>query len=154
MTATTATTRAELLRFMRAERHATVSSVSPTGAPQAATVGVVVSEDFEIFFDTLDATRKAVNLRARPRAAFVLGSTAADAKATVQVEGVTDEPRGTDLERLKELYFERFLDGPTRQAWKGLIYMRVRPSWLRLSDFSTDPPRIVELDATALDALR
>ena len=148
------TTRAELLRLMRAERHATVASVSAAGVAQAAVVGVVVSEDFEIFFDTLDATRKAVNLRARPRAAFVLGSTAADAKATVQVEGVTDEPRGTDLERLKELYFERFLDGPTRQAWKGLIYMRVRPSWLRLSDFSTDPPRIVELDATALEALK
>ena len=148
------TTRAELLRLMRAERHATVASVSAAGVAQAAVVGVVVSEDFEIFFDTLDATRKAVNLRARPRAAFVLGSTAADAKATVQVEGVTDEPRGTDLERLKELYFERFLDGPTRQAWKGLIYMRVRPTWLRMSDYATDPPRIVELDAAALDALK
>ena len=148
------TTRAELLRLMRAERHATVASVSAAGVAQAAVVGVVVSEDFEIFFDTLDATRKAVNLRARPRAAFVLGSTAADAKATVQVEGVTDEPRGTDLERLKELYFERFLDGPTRQAWKGLIYVRVRPTWLRMSDYATDPPRIVELDAAALDALK
>ena len=147
-------TRAELLRFMRAERHAAVASVSATGAPQAAVVGVVVSEDFEIFFDTLDTTRKAVNLRERPRAAVVLGSTAADAQVTVQLEGVADEPRGTDLERLKELYFERFHDGPTRQAWKGLIYVRIRPTWLRLSDFSTDPPRIVELDATALDALR
>jgi Pyridoxamine 5'-phosphate oxidase len=147
-------TRAELLRFMRAERHATVASVSATGAAQAAVVGVVVSDDFEIFFDTLDTTRKAVNLRARPRAAVVLGSVAADAKVTVQVEGAADEPRGTDLERLKELYFERFLDGPTRQAWRGLIYVRVRPTWLRLSDYAQDPPRIVELDARALDALK
>ncbi len=147
-------TRAELLRFMRAERHATVASVSATGAAQAAVVGVVVSDDFEIFFDTLDTTRKAVNLRARPRAAVVLGSVAADAKVTVQVEGAADEPRGIDLERLKELYFERFLDGPTRQAWRGLIYVRVRPTWLRLSDYSQDPPRILELDARALDALK
>jgi Pyridoxamine 5'-phosphate oxidase len=147
-------TRAELLRFMRAERHATVASVSVTGAAQAAIVGVVVSDDFEIFFDTLDNTRKALNLRARPRAAVVLGSVAADAKFTVQVEGAADEPRGTDLERLKELYFERFLDGPTRQAWRGLIYVRVRPTWLRLGDHAQDPPRVVELDATALDALK
>jgi hypothetical protein len=147
-------TRAELLRLMRAERHATVASVSAAGEAQAAVVGVVVSEDFEIFFDTLDTTHKAVNLRARPRAAVVLGSTAADAQVTVQVEGAADEPRGTDLERLKELYFERFLDGPTRQAWKGLIYVRVRPTWLRMSDYATDPPRIVELDAAALDALK
>ena len=147
-------TRPELLRLMRAERHATVSSVSATGEPQAALVGVVVSEDLEIFFDTLETTRKAGNLRARPRAAVVLGSTAADAQVTVQVEGAADEPRGTDLERLKELYFERFLDGPTRQAWKGLIYVRIRPTWLRLSDYAQDPPRIVELDARALEALK
>jgi hypothetical protein len=139
---------------MRAERHASVASVSATGAPQAAVVGVVVSDDFEIFFDTLDTTRKAINLRARPRAAVVLGSVAAGAQVTVQVEGAADEPRGTDLERLKELYFERFLDGPTRQAWKGLIYVRVRPTWLRFSDYSADPPRIVELDATTLETLR
>jgi general stress protein 26 len=147
-------TRAELLRLMRAERHATVASVSSTGAPQAAVVGVVVSDDLEIFFDTIDSTHKAVNLRARPRAAVVLGSVAPDAKVTVQVEGAADEPRGTDLERLKELYFERFLDGPTRQAWKGLIYVRVRPAWIRMSDYSADPPRIVDLDAIALDALK
>jgi general stress protein 26 len=147
-------TRAELLRLMRAERHATVASLSSTGGPQAAVVGVVVSDDLEIFFDTLDTTRKAVNLRARPRAAVVLGSVAPDAKVTVQVEGAADEPRGTDLERLKELYFERFLDGPTRQAWKGLIYMRIRPTWIRMSDYGGSEPRIVELDARALEALR
>jgi pyridoxamine 5'-phosphate oxidase-like protein len=147
-------TRAELLRAMRADRHATVASVAADGAPQAALVGVVVSDDVEIFFDTLDVTRKAMNLRARPRAALVLGSVAADAKVTVQLEGLADEPRGTDLERLKELYFERFLDGPTRQASKGLVYVRVRPTWLRLSDYGAEPPRIVELDATALERLR
>ena len=147
-------TRAELLRHMRAERHATIASVAATGAAQAAVVGVVVSDDLEIFFDTIDTTRKAVNLRARPRAAVVLGSVAPDAKVTVQLEGAADEPRGTDLERLKELYFERFLDGPTRQAWKGLIYVRVRPTWIRMSDYSADPPRIVELDAMALEALK
>jgi hypothetical protein len=147
-------TRAELLRLMRAERHATVASVSATGTAQAALVGVVVSDDLEIFFDTLDTSRKAVNLRARPHAAVVLGSVASDAKVTVQVEGAADEPRGTDLERLKELYFDRFHDGPTRQAWKGLIYVRIRPTWIRMSDYAGPEPRIVELDARALEALR
>jgi len=147
-------TRAELLRALRAERHAVVASVSADGAPQAAVVGVVVSDDLEIFFDTLDVTRKAVNLRARPRAAVVIGSVAAGAQVTVQIEGIADEPRDTDLERLKTLYFERFLDGPTRQAWTGLVYVRVRPTWLRFSDYAASPPQIVELDATALERLR
>jgi hypothetical protein len=147
-------TRAELLRALRSERHATVASVSEAGAPQAALVGVVVSDDFEVFFDTLETTRKAMNFRARPRAAVVLGSVAADAKLTAQVEGVADEPRDTDLERLKALYFERFIDGPARQAWKGLVYVRVRPTWLRISDYAQDPPRILEWDASQLDTLK
>jgi hypothetical protein len=147
-------TRAELLRALRAERHATVASVSAEGAPRAAVVGVVVADDFEIFFDTLDVTHKATNLRARPRAAVVLGSVTADAQVTIQIEGRADEPRGADLERLKALSFERLLDGPTRQAWKGLVYMRVRPTWLRFSDYAARPPRIVELDATALERLK
>jgi Pyridoxamine 5'-phosphate oxidase len=146
-------TRAALLAFLRAERHAAVASVAADGAPQAAVVGVVVSDDFEVFFDTLERTRKAVNLRARGRSALVLGGFEPTAQRTVQLEGVADEPRGTELERLKALYFERFLDGPTRQAWPGLIYVRVRPTWLRYTDFREDPPLVVELDAAALDRL-
>ena len=146
-------TRAELLRALRAERHAIVASVSADGGPQAAVVGVVVSDELEIFFDTLDVTHKAVNLRARPRAAVVIGSVAAGAQVTVQIEGVADEPRGADLERLKALYFERFMDGPARQAWRGIIYVRLRLTWVRFSDYGANPPRIVELDAAALEGL-
>jgi len=138
---------------MRGERHAAIASVGADGGPQAAVVGVVVSHDFEIFFDTLASTRKAANLRARGRAAVVVGGFEAAAARTVQLEGLADEPRGTDLERLKQLYFDRFVDGPTRQASTGLIYMRVRPSWLRYSDFRAEPPSVVELDALGLDRL-
>ena len=85
--------------------------MSGAGTPQAALVGVVVSDAFEIFFDTLEVTRKAANLRARPHAALVLGRVDADAQVTIQVEGVADEPGGAELARLKALYFERFVDG-------------------------------------------
>ncbi|HEV3030348.1 MAG TPA: pyridoxamine 5'-phosphate oxidase family protein [Polyangia bacterium] len=146
-------TRAELLRAMRTERHATVASVSDAGTPQAALVGIVVSDAFEIFFDTLELTHKAANLRARPHAALVLGSVDAGAQVTIQVEGVADEPRGADLERLKALYFERFVDGPGRQSWAGLIYVRVRPTWLRFTDYTPDPPHLVELDTAGLERL-
>ena len=52
-----------LLTFMRQEPYAVQASVSALGAPQAAIVGVVVSANFEVFFDTLASSRKAVNLR-------------------------------------------------------------------------------------------
>jgi hypothetical protein len=147
-------TRAELLQFMKLQRHAVIASAGPEGAPQAAVVGIVVTDEFEVFFDTLDSTRKAQNLRARERVAFVVGGLEADANRTVQLEGVADEPTDVELDELKHLYFERFIDGPQRQAWKGLIYVRVKPTWLRYSDFRVDPPVIVELDAEGLERLR
>ena len=58
--------------------------------------------------------------------------------------------RPESLERLTALYLERFPDGRERQSWPGLIYLRARPTWLRYSDFSHDPPEIVELDAMQL----
>jgi hypothetical protein len=147
-------TRAELLSFMRRHPHSVQATVGADGAPQAAVVGIIVTDDFEVFFDTIETTRKAVNLRARDRVAFVLGGPEPGAAETVQLVGAADEPTDVDLEELKQLYFARFPDGVARQAWRGLTYVRVRPTWLRYSDFRVDPPRIVEWDATALARLK
>lgn len=137
-------TRAEVLAFIRCHSLAVQASVSATGAPQAAVVGFIVTDDFEVVFDTVDTTRKVTNLRRHPRCALVIGGIVNGDERTVQVEGLTDEPTGTDLERLKELYFVRFPDGRDRQHWPGLTYIRVRPQWLRFSDFNQSPPVIVE----------
>jgi general stress protein 26 len=145
-----AITLTDLLAFMRQERYAVQGSVSESGAPQAATVGIVVSDRFEVFFDTLASSRKAANYRRHPVSALVIGPTAAGSERTVQVEGTTDEPKGADLARLLELYFARFPDGRERQAWPGISYLRVTPTWIRYSDFSVDPPEIVELRASDL----
>ncbi|HET9358168.1 MAG TPA: pyridoxamine 5'-phosphate oxidase family protein [Vicinamibacterales bacterium] len=145
-------TRNELLAFMRSERYAVQASVSARGRPQAAVVGIAVSDAFEIVFDTLDSTRKAVNLRANPGVAFVIGGTGEGDERTVQYEGTADVPEGAERERLQRLYFDRFPDGKDRQAWPGLIYVRVKPSWIRYSNFNVQPPQIVEFDLSTLNA--
>jgi len=137
-------TRPEILEFVRSHSLAVQASVSPRGAPQAAVVGFIVTDHFEIVFDSVDTARKVVNLRRNAACAFVIGGMLNGDERTVQCEGITDEPAGADLERLKELYFVRFPDGRDRQHWPGLIYLRVRPRWLRFSDFNQSPPAIVE----------
>jgi general stress protein 26 len=137
--------RARLLAFVRAHRLAIQCTVAPNGVPQAAVVGFAVTDQLEIVFDTLASTRKAENLRANPRMAFVIGGLKAGDERTLQLEGVADEPTGAELERLKRVYYDVFPDGPSRLSWPGLIYVRVRPTWLRFSDYNTDPPEIVEL---------
>jgi general stress protein 26 len=138
--------RNELVQFMRGHRMAVQASVSPSGTPQAAVVGIVVTDDLHVFFDTLGASRKAQNLRCNPKIAFVIGGPASGEERTVQYEGTADEPTGEALERLKDSYFSRFPDGRERQSWPGLIYVRVRPTWIRYSDYSRTPPEIIEFD--------
>ena len=122
----------------------------PNGAPQSAVVGIAVSDDFEIVFDTLATSRKSQNLRRRSAVALVIGSLEGNDERTVQYEGLADEPTGPELARLIALYLRVFPDGRERQKWPGLTYIRVIPKWLRYSDYNIDPPDIVELDAEAL----
>ncbi len=147
-------TRTALLAFLRSHRYGVQSSTHPTGAPQSAVVGIAVSDDFEIVFDTIEDSRKARNLRRCAEIAFVLGGLAPNDERTVQYEGLADEPRGAERARLTDLYFAVFPDGRERQAWPGLIYIRAAPRWLRFSDYNQNPPQIVEFDQAALRKLK
>ena len=117
-------------------------------------VGIAVSNDFEIVFDTIDTSRKAQNLRQRAAISFVLGGLTLNDERTVQYEGVADEPNGAERARLTELYYAVFPDGRERQKWPGLIYIRARPTWLRYSDYNQNPPQIMEFDQAALGDLK
>lgn len=139
----------DVLTFLRGHRLAVQASVSPAGAPQAAVVGYGVSDRLEIVFDTVDATRKAQNLRRNSRIAFAIGGLTAGEERTVQLEGVADEPAGVELEALKQVYYAAYPDGPTRLSWPGLIYIRVRPTWIRDSDYNARPPEIIEFREAA-----
>jgi len=140
----------ELLEFLRTQRLAVQASVAMSGMPQAAVVGIAVSDRFEIVFDTVAFSRKAANLRSHPKAALVIGGLTPDDERTVQLEGLADEPAGEDLERLKRVYYDVHPDGPSRLSWPGLIYVRVRPTWVRFSDYNQGPPLIVEFTGEQL----
>jgi len=143
----------ELLRFLRSHRVAVEASVSQGGAAQAAVVGFAITNRFEIVFDTVDSTRKAGNLRRNPNLAFVIGGLLPGDERTVQYEGIADEPSGDELDRLKQVYYETYPDGPSRLRWPGLMYVRVRPTWVRYSDYNVDPPLIVEFTSEQLLAV-
>lgn len=139
-----------LLEFLRFHRLAVQASVSAESAPQAALIGFAVSDRFEIVFDTLESTRKARNLRHNAAIALVIGGWSGGDERTVQYEGVADEPRGEELERLKRVYYSAYPDGPGRLSWPGLVYVRVRPTWIRYSDYTRDPAQVVEFRAEDL----
>lgn len=118
------------------------------GRPQAAVVGIATSDDLEIIFDAIAWSRKCENLRRDPRIALVIGW---DREITLQVDGVADFPEGDDLHRVRACYFQAYPDGRERLSWPGITHVRVRPTWLRYSDFAQRPPFIIEMKAEDLE---
>ncbi len=128
----------DLLQFLRAQKWAVQASTTLVDHhPQAAVIGVAITGHLEIIFDTMGDTRKAVNLRANPKIALVIGW---DQEQTVQIDGIADEPQGEALARLKKAYFERFPEGRERESWENIAYFRVHPTWIRYSDFRGATP--------------
>ncbi|SRR5712671_4207306 len=132
----------DLHAFIGRHKLAVLATATADGAPQAALVGIAVTPDLEIVFDTLRTTRKARNLQENSSAALVIGCTE---EITCQYEGVATELSGDDLAKYKRTYFTAFPDGPTRESWPGITYYVVRPRWIRFSDYTQSPPRIEEV---------
>lgn len=143
-------TTGELLAFMRTHRVAVQASLTQTTVPQAAVVGIAITDRFEVVFDTLGSSRKARNLRANPSIALVMGGLIPGDERTIQYEGVADEPDGAERARLTDTYYAVYPDGRARLSWPDLTYFRVRPHWIRYSDFGQTTPLVVEFTAAQL----
>ena len=126
--------REEIFEFIRKRTLAVISSIGPEGEPQSALVGIAVSPELQIVFDTVKTSRKYPNLKADSRIAIVIGW---EGEQTVQYEGLAVEPEGEELARAKQIYFAAWPSGVERQQWPGIAYFLVSPRWLRYSDFDT-----------------
>jgi hypothetical protein len=134
--------RIALHSFMVRHRYGVVSSISGDGTPQSALVGIAISPDLEIIFDTVKSSRKYPNLIARPNCSFVVGWAG---EQTVQFEGIASEPNGPDLKRYQEIYFAVWPEGRAHLNWPDIAYFVVRPRWIRYSDYDQTPPVIEEV---------
>ena len=130
----------ELVELLRRFRLGVVATVAGNGEPQAATVGIAVGDALELVFDTLSTTRKFANLVREPRVAVVMG----EGELTVQIEGRADVPVGDERKRVQDIYFATWPDGRERAAWPNIAWVRIRPTWVRVSDFAANPPAIRE----------
>jgi uncharacterized pyridoxamine 5'-phosphate oxidase family protein len=133
-------TRGTLYDFMRQYKLAVVSTVSADDKPESALIGIGVSAELEIVFDTLKTTRKYENILHNPNVALVIGW---DDETTVQFEGIATKLAGPEDDRYREVYYEAYPDGRDRAAnWAGLVHFKVTPKWLRYSCFNE--PVVVE----------
>jgi len=136
-------TQADLVTFIERHRLGVLGTISGANRPQSALVGVAVTPDLELIFDTVSGSRKYPNLIERPACSFVIGCTN---EQTIQYEGEARLLEPPELARYQEIYFKAFPDGPERLSWPGIVYFAVRPLWIRYSDFAQTPAFIREFD--------
>lgn len=127
---------ADLHAFIAACDLAVISSLSPDGTSQSAVVGIAVTRDLEIVFDTVDTSRKYRNLKINAHCSVTMWI----GEVTVQYEGFAEEA----LDRHRQAYFEKYPDAGSRLSWPGITHFVVRPRWIRHSDFNARPPQIDE----------
>ncbi len=140
-------TKADVHRFISERKLAVLASLSASRLPQSALVGIAVTPELEIIFDTVKSSRKYPNLISNPACSFVIGW---EGEVTVQYEGEAKELEGEEQDRYKKVYFQTWPDGPSRESWPGIAYFVVRPRWIRYSDFDRRPPLIEEFAFSAL----
>lgn len=134
--------KAKIYEFLKQHQLAVVSSVSAAGKPQSALVGIAVSRDLEIVFDTFDKSRKYANILQNPNVSLVIGW---DDETSVQYEGVAELLSGPEADHHREIYYDVYPDGRDRTAnWPGLVHFKVSPRWIRYSNFN-EPVMIEEM---------
>ena len=131
----------QLYPFLSQRRLAVLATTSANGTPESAVMGIAVTPELEIVFDTLTSSRKYANLVARPNCSLVVGW---EDEVTVQIEGIARAPLGAELRRYQEAYFAVWPDGRARMSWRNIAYFVVKPHWVRYSNFGSNPPQISE----------
>lgn len=118
----------------------TVSTISPEGKPQAATVYFTYDEDLNIYFITKDTSRKYKNILNNPNVAFVI--TSEHPALTVQLEGVA-KVVDSALEEVKVFSklvataVESNFMPPVSQIQGGkTMFIKIDTTWARTGDFA------------------
>lgn len=132
-------TRARFVEFVRATRLGVVATVDPDGNPEAALVGLAVTDAAELVFDSPTDARKVRNIRNHPRVAVVIG---VDDAVSVQVEGPAEILAEADRAACGATYLSQFPG--SRALDDAFSLVRIRPRWLRCYDARTEPARVAE----------
>ena len=133
-----------LFDFIRQHQYGVLATVSQDNIPESAFVGIVVTPDLKIIFDTIADTRKYENLVLNPNISFVIGW---DNDRTVQYQGIAKIPTPAELENLLPTYFEIFPEKNVKnENLRDITYFYVEPTWIRYSDLNEDTRQIEEIN--------
>ncbi len=132
----------QVYNFIRMNKLAVLATVTPDNKSESACMGIAVTSDLTIIFDTVTTSRKYQNLLVNPSISFVIGL---DNEQSIQYEGIAKIPTESKLDELLKTYFEAFPEGQDRKdTLEDIAYFYVEPTWIRYSDYNSLTPEIEE----------
>lgn len=133
-----------MLDFLNRCPLAVLSTLNKENKPESAVIAFCETESFDIIFECFKDSRKYSNLKSNKHVSLTTGFSAKK-HITFQYEGVAEEQHGKDIENCKNLFknkdtpcSEEFLENPKA------IFFKIKPKWIRYSDYTAKPPIIIE----------
>ena len=122
-----------------------LATATKIGQPHLSIMRYVIRQDLEVILSTHEGSRKWKNLQENPNVALAFGTTFDE--LYIQMAGTAQFViRYGKLEKEVQEYFsenklrEEFSDDP------NIVYLVVKPRWVRITDFSVQPRKVDEIN--------
>jgi general stress protein 26 len=121
-----------------------LATATKSGKPDNAIMGYAVMDDLTIILSTHKKTKKWQYLNENRNVSLVFGWSFED--AYIQYEGTADLVEDGEVYKQCDTFF--FSMNPMALKFKtpDTVFIKIHPSWIRLSDFRINPPLIEETD--------
>ena len=129
------------LEFLKKNKVGVLATISPEGGPHASLIYYVCDDSFNIYFSTLESTRKFDAISHNPRAAFTVATV--DIPQTLQIEGDASEITGEEKIKDKLSNLIEILESNNTYYWPitkmgalRVVLMKLTPTWVRWGNFA------------------
>ncbi|HVY72654.1 MAG TPA: pyridoxamine 5'-phosphate oxidase family protein [Candidatus Paceibacterota bacterium] len=133
--------RKDALAFLKRHKTGVLATRGEAVGPHASMVYYTADDDFNIYFVTLENSRKFKALSAHPQVAFVVATP--DVPQTLQIEGMAvDITTDTQVAQKKDEIMQVLNSNPnfyapiTKMDPSEVVVVWLRPTWVRWSDFA------------------
>ncbi len=130
-------TKKEIFDFLQTQPLGVISSLDSSGQPQSATVAFSQTADLSIIIGTSKTSRKANNIVADKRTAFV--ATDIEKRYTVQLEATAKKLTPQEFATYEQAHFKKLPMSAPFKDIKGQCYFLLKPTSLKFTDCSQNP---------------
>jgi len=116
--------------------------IDKKGKTESAVMAIAVNDKGEVLMSTEPNTRKIQNLPINPLSSIIVGGLDSP---SVQLDGETIIASGAMAQEVKNQILAIHPDTADYLSATS-VFLKFTPKWLRYSDFSQNPPEILELD--------